>query len=147
MYNTYCDKSTFWHSSGRDNCKTYLDYLKSIVAYEGTAAHEFGHVFGLDDMYADASTNHGYEPIDANEISYNISYFSLPQAEGIMKCTGCAVANDIEMILTAFEENTWQYYVPAKKQKISKAIKETQVYFCDKDKKKYTWDDTNSTFK
>lgn len=147
MYNSYCDKSTFLHHSGRGNCKTYADGLYTIAKYEGVAAHEFGHVFGLDDMYANASTNHGYEPKSANEISYDINYFALPQAKGIMKSNGCALANDIEMILTAFEENTWQYFVPAKKQKISNAIKETQSYYCANDKKYYTWDDTNSTFK
>ena len=41
----------------------------------------------------------------------------------MMNC-GRGTENDIEMIILAFSENKWQYYVPyGKQQKMSKAIK------------------------
>ena len=71
-----------------------------------------------------------------------------------MMCNGKAVPNDIEMIIRAFEENTWQYYVPRfdsgiiwdTDQIISTAIKEPQIYIEESTGKEYTWDKINKCF-
>lgn len=73
--------------------------------------------------------------------------FALPQVKGIMNVNGSACANDIEMILTAFTENAWQYYVPSgKNQKISKAIKSDVEYTKGKDSTIYKWNDSTCEF-
>lgn len=69
-------------------------------------------------------------------------------------CNGKGVPNDIEMIIRAFEENTWQYYVPHfdsgiirdTEQKISTAIKEPQIYIEESTGKEYTWDNNKKCF-
>lgn len=112
--------------------------MESFAYYEGTAAHEFGHVMGLKDMYFEASCNHEYEPKSNAELEYDKDDYGIPRGKGIMMCDGSAVSNDIEMILYAFAENKWQYYVPyGKNQKISKAIKSNPTY--KKNKKTYKW--------
>lgn len=66
-----------------------------------------------------------------------------------MKVNGCAMENDVEMLLLAFSENKWQYYVPhGKKQKMSKAIK-SSVTFENEDKPGmvYRWDEESHSFK
>lgn len=47
-------------------------------------AHEFGHAFGLKDMYASANDNNGYEPIANDELKYNKNTFGLSEGNGIM---------------------------------------------------------------
>ena len=69
-------------------------------------------------------------------------------------CNGKGVPNDIEMIIRAFEENTWQYYVPRfdsgiirdTEQNISTAIKEPQIYIEESTGKEYTWDNNKKCF-
>ena len=64
-----------------------------------------------------------------------------------MKVNGSACANDIEMVLHAFTENVWQYYVPkGKKRKISKAIKHNVEYTKGKDSTVYKWNDVTCEF-
>jgi len=149
MYSSYCNIEAHKNKSGSE-CSEYNDNLYSIAVYEGIAAHEFGHVFGLKDMYPEARNNHGFYPKSQKEIWYsNDSFdFGLPLGEGIMIYNGRAKSNDIEMVLTAFEQNEWQYFVPyGKKQKISSAIKEDQIYMTeDDDKTQYIWDKTNYKF-
>ena len=146
---SYCDEGHD-NKDGRD-CNEYKESLYCLAEYEGTIAHEFGHVFGLDDMYGKASTNNGYEPVSNEEIMYDGKYFGLPKGKGVMKINGSACANDIEMVLLAFVENTWQYYVPrGTSQKISKAIKHDVEYiFKDddvKDKIYYIWNSLEYKF-
>lgn len=148
MYTSYCNNSKHKNKVNSD-CTDYQNNLYTIAAYEGTTAHEFGHVFGLKDLYGAASVNNGYEPISQNEIRYNTSAFYLPRAEGMMKCNGRAISNDIEMVLIAFEENKWQYFVPAgSKQVISSVIKEPQKYTLNGNTSVlYVWDSKNKVFK
>ena len=111
-------------------------------------AHEFGHAFGLKDMYASANDNNGYEPIANDELKYNKNTFGLPEGNGIMMYNGRAVTNDIEMIMLAFCENDCQYYVPhGKKQKMSKAIK-CETLFINKNNagKLYVWNNSLQKF-
>ena len=141
MYNSYCSK----HKNKKSGkCKGYESSLYSFVYYEGVVAHEFGHVMGLRDMYAEASCNHRYEPEKNAEIEYEEGGFGVPSGKGIMLQDGSAVSNDIEMILYTFKENQGQYYVPyGRLQKFSKAIKSNPAY--KKDQKTYRWN--SKTFK
>ncbi len=145
IYSTYCDADGHEGKSGK-GCQEYKDNLYSVAIYEGVVAHEFGHVFGLKDMYSEA--NNGYEPISNEEIVYDETNFGLPKGKGIMKVDGSACANDIEMVLQAFSENTRQYYVPnGKIYKISKAIKSSVEYTSDKDPlSKYIWNPSTYKF-
>ncbi|MBQ3514752.1 MAG: hypothetical protein IJA32_13330 [Lachnospiraceae bacterium] len=145
IYSSYCGKDGHEGKSGKD-CQEYKDNLYSVAIYEGVVAHEFGHVFGLKDMYSGA--NNGYEPISNEEIVYDNTNFGLPKGKGIMKVDGSACANDIEMVLQAFSENTRQYYVPnGKMYKISKAIKSSVEYTSDKDPlSKYIWNPSTYQF-
>ena len=151
IYSSFCEDDTHEnHSKIINDCKDYDKELYHPAQYEGTVAHEFGHVFGLKDMYYQASINNGYQPKSNEEIEYGSSkkeVFALPQVKGIMNVNGSACANDIEMILTAFTENAWQYYVPSgKNQKISKAIKSDVEYTKGKDSTIYKWNDTTCEF-
>ncbi len=149
MYSSYCGDKDHVNQHGTD-CTAYQKNLYHPAGYQGTAAHKFGHVFGLRDMYYDATINHGYEPISNEEIKYNEnrSIFALPQANGIMKCNGKACTNDIEMLLLAFSENTWQYFVPYGTTQIpSKAIKCPVKYIYEGKKTSvYIWDDDIKDF-
>ena len=130
MYSSYC-KDNAHENQFSTGCAVYQENQYSPVQYQGTVAHEFGHVFGLQDMYRGATINYGYEPVANTELVYDPAkdLFALPQAKGIMACNGSACANDIEMIMLAFSENTWQYYVPyGSTQVISKAIKKVVKY-------------------
>lgn len=120
-----------------------------IAQYSGAAAHEFGHAFGLADMYDDAYCNHGYEPISNDELEYDKSSSFIPVGKGIMMISGEAVTNDIEMILLAFCENKKQFYVPfGISQKVSKAIK-SEVLYSHKLNPGiiYRWNQVTSNFK
>lgn len=120
-----------------------------IAQYSGATAHEFGHAFGLADMYDDAYCNHGYEPISNDELKYDKSSSFIPVGKGIMMISGEAVTNDIEMILLAFCENKKQFYVPfSTSQKVSKAIK-SEVLYSHKLNPGiiYRWNQVTSNFK
>lgn len=128
MYSSYCNDSKHKDKAG-SSCTNYQNSLYHLGQYEGTVAHEFGHVFGLKDMYGSASVNNGYEPVSNAEIVYFDGLFSIPRGKGIMRNNGSACVNDIEMVMLAFAENTWQYYVPkGTSQKVSKAIKHDTEY-------------------
>lgn len=140
MYTSYCNKHT---NTDGSKCTNYQNSLYSIPVFSGTISHEFGHIYGLKDMYASASVNHDYEPQSNSEINYSTSNFGLPSSYGIMRNNGSAVANDIEMILLAFAENKWQYYVPyGKKQKASKAIKSSITYTKTGSSDTYVWNES-----
>lgn len=152
MYSSYCKTDGHENMLSTD-CEAYKESLYSPAQYQGTVAHEFGHVFGLKDMYGDAPVNHGYEPIANTEVVYNEErdIFALPQAKGIMIRNGSACTNDIEMLMLAFSENTWQYYVPyGSTQVISKAIKNVVEYKRADDNSKppyhYIWNDQKKIF-
>lgn len=150
MYSSYCGDKSHQNKSGV-HCDAYQESWYSPVRYQGTVAHEFGHVFGLQDMYGSAPVNHGYEPIANTELVYDEYYFALPQAKGIMIHNGSACTNDIEMIMLAFCENKWQYYVPyGSTQVISKAIKKAVQYCIVKDNtrglERYIWNDDKKVF-
>lgn len=146
IYSSFCEDKEHTNKSKIINgCKEYDEKLYHPAQYEGTVAHEFGHVFGLWDMYYKA--NNGYQPISNEEIKYYAEkdeLFGLPQIKGMMKVNGSACANDIEMVLLAFTENKWQYYVPSgTSRKISKAIKSDVEYDNNNDKNNtvYKWND------
>ena len=118
-----------------------------MTSYEGAAAHEMGHAMGVKDLYPDARYNHGYTIISNSEIVYSSSA-DIPSAGVIMMNCGRGTENDIEMIILAFSENKWQYYVPyGKQQKMSKAIK-SFVRFENKNTPGvvYRWDEESSSF-
>jgi len=126
LYTGYCDDVTHKDKAGIA-CKRYMNSRKNIVNYSGTCAHEFGHVWGVADMYDDA--NNGYEPIANAEIIYDKGKHSMMEGYGIMLCNGSAVSNDIEMVLLAFSENRDQFFVPNGADKeLSKAIKQDVEY-------------------
>ena len=147
LYTSYCGDSSHKDKDGT-SCSKYQNSLYNMATYAGTIAHEFGHIFGLKDLYIEASVNHGYEPISNDEIKYDTNYFGIPTAFSIMKNNGCAVANDIEMVLLAFSENAWQYYVPyGRFQKMSKAIKlEPEFRSKDDTSNTYVWNASTYTF-
>ena len=146
MYSSYCNKDGH-ENKNASKCSNYSNSLYSLGAYEGTAAHEFGHVFGLKDLYGSARVNNGYEPRSNTEIIYSDYNFALPQSSGIMRNNGSACANDIEMILLAFGENKWQYYVPSgSSQVMSKAIKSNVVFRNESDGKDYVWNSSSCQF-
>ena len=149
MYSSRCKEDGHENQIGAE-CATYLEYLYNPAEYEGTVAHEFGHVFGLQDMYYYATINNGYEPVSNEEIVYDDTYgtFALPQTVGIMIRSGCACANDIEMLLLAFSEDSWQYFVPyGTTQILSKAIKCPVKYIYVGNKTPvYIWDDDSKDF-
>ena len=140
LYSGSCNNVQHEGKDGND-CDEYNTSIKNLVEFQGTAAHEFGHVFGLRDMYGSAIVNHGYEPVRNEEIRYKNGTSGYPDVYGIMKVDGKACANDIEMVLYAFVENEWQYYVPhGIEQKISKAIRSNVQYISEEEPKvKYIW--------
>ena len=153
MYTSDCRDNSHIGKNGT-NCQNYLNNLYNIVSFEGTAAHEFGHVIGLYDLYPEADFNHGYTIISNSEVEYSLNSLGSPHGGAIMRYSGRALANDIEMVLLAFSENQWQFYVPyGTDQKISKAIK-SGVRFTDDIKadssnvssSSYQWDDITHSF-
>lgn len=147
IYTSSCDIDSHENKDGTE-CSEYDEYHYSIVEYAGTISHEFGHVFGLDDMYASANYTYGFEPLSNDEIIYNKYNFGLPSGYGIMRNNGNAVANDIEMIMLAFVENDCQHYVPhGKTQKLSKAIKGNILFLNSEDRENiYSWNSSTCQF-
>ena len=77
---------------------------------------------------------------------YDTGTPAMPDNGCIMKANGIGTANDIEMILYAFSENSWQYYLNwGKKQHQSKAIRCPATY--SKDGITYTWDESSHSYK
>ena len=65
----------------------------------------------------------------------------------MMNC-GRGTENDIEMVILAFSENKWQYYVPyGDKQKMSKAIKSSVKFSNTKNHGVYVWNEESCSFK
>jgi hypothetical protein len=78
--------------------------ISTIVTYQGTSAHEFGHILGLTDAYA--RKNSGYVPISHNEFNQragDVSAFDVPRMPymaGMMgNGKGLPTTNDVEMML------------------------------------------------
>ena len=146
LYNNCCDIKSH-KDKVNPGCSDYANTQYSVAVFAGTCAHEFGHVMGLKDLYASAPVNNGLTIVSNSEVTYlSRGYFTLPQAGCMMMRNGHGTPNDIEMLILAFCENTWQYYVPSgTTQVMSKAIKAPTV-FTD-GKKNFTWDKVNHVFK
>lgn len=87
-----------------------------------TAKHEFGHVLGLGDLYKDLDNGlcgvDGAEYADIEKYYIGDSYFDM-----VMCNNGPVRDNDIEMLLLAFQTNSFQNYQKTKKtDKISDAL-------------------------
>ena len=88
----------------------------SRYGYAQTAAHEFGHVLGLDDAYAGGSRP---EAKDTVEVPDNPGFYN----GDIMRDNGNVTANDIEMVWEAWSINKWQYFQSYNGNTKSKAIR------------------------
>ncbi len=147
VYTSYCENSSHKNRIFKD-CYDYAINQYDIAQYGGAIAHEFGHAFGLADMYDEADYNKGYEPVSNDELKYDKIYSFIPSGKGIMMISGKAVTNDIEMILIAFCENKKQFYVPqGTSQKVSKAIKSEVSYVHNLNSGNiYQWNQTTHSF-
>lgn len=98
MYTSYCDIRKHTDKNGSD-CSNYTESLYHMPQFEGTCAHEFGHVIGLYDLYPSAVDNNDYYIKSNNEVYYSSENFGLPAAGCIMYHNSCSTENDIEIIL------------------------------------------------
>lgn len=110
--------------------------FENFITYEGTAAHEFGHILGLPDAYpgsdVDQYCNYGFSCASDNpqdEIYINDdSNLSYPNAGEIMWTNGMAVSNDIEMLLWKYETGNDQRFTSTYDQSLSPAIRQVKGY-------------------
>lgn len=133
-------------------CK-YNDNMKTYEKMCGTLAHEFGHVLGLADNYAEANHVKKYHKKEIyNRLAADVSglgssttktYSAMYQEFGtndmIMHNNGYVTLNDVEMVVYAFVEGEWQYYTPngcneSGHDSLSKAIRSRPLLYADKDK-------------
>ncbi len=98
--NLYDHYTKYWTDSQRQSQWWYPYYWAEydVHEYMKTAAHEFGHVFGLGDAY-----NVGWheEAVQNAEVDYT----------DIMRTNKIVSPNDIEMLLEAWKLNEWQEFV------------------------------------
>lgn len=85
------------------NADDYSEYL-----YGSTISHEFGHTLGLGDAYPRA--NQGKKLVNNSEVSA-CSEGNWGIDGSIMYYNGEVYSNDIEMVLEAFQTNSWQYFI------------------------------------
>ena len=106
--------------------------LDNETKHKGVVAHEFGHILGLGDAYLKGLN--GNYLADNEEVRDSIFYGNPdPEiASSMMRLCGRVFSNEVEMLLYAFSENAWQYYVDKEASDyggiLSKAIKLTQEY-------------------
>ena len=106
MYDHY----TKFKTDANGNKKPYREEY-TVTRYKDTAAHEFGHVLGLGDAY-DVSWHS----------AANATTGEVPQND-MMRSNGTVTPNDIEMLLYAWQLNTWQEYVDSNRYAKSPAIR------------------------
>lgn len=71
----------------------------------------------------------------------------MPNAGSMMGRNGHGTDNDIEMVIFAFSENTWQYYVPWEtSQSASEAIRCPASYSLEGSSTTFTWDEGSHSF-
>lgn len=83
---------------------------KSNSSFQRTAAHEFGHVFGLGDAYSEPGvrdTGKGNDEVSKTDLMNEGAWIT---------------SNDIEMLLLAWKENDRQFFVKERGHEKSKAI-------------------------
>lgn len=147
IYHSYCSETSHVWGKKDVNCPKYQRSLYTIAQFAGTVAHEFGHVMGLKDLYATAYCNHDYTIIDNAEVYKNGGTFAMPNAGSMMGRNGHGTDNDIEMVIFAFSENTWQYYVPWEtSQSASEAIRCPASYSLEGSSTTFTWDEGSHSF-
>ena len=98
------------------------DTLNNIDYARIVAKHEFGHVLGLGDLYKDLAKGlcgvEGATYKDIEKYYLGDSYFDM-----VMCNNGPVRNNDIEMVLLAFQTNSFQNYQKVKKKdEVSKAL-------------------------
>ena len=93
-----------------------LDYARIV------AKHEFGHVLGLGDLYKDLA--HGLCGVEGATYKDIEKYYLGDSYFDMVMCNNSPVRNnDIEMVLLAFQTNSFQNYQKVKeKDKISEAL-------------------------
>lgn len=101
-------------SSKNNGSITMRAYDKPEKNYKQTAAHEFGHVLGLGDAYAE----------DTREF-INVEQNEIIGGNAIMCHNGRVVTNDTEMALYSFINDEQQAFSPSI---LSEAIRERQLY-------------------
>lgn len=114
-----------------------------------TIAHEFGHVFGLDDAYLE---------LDPEQFRYSLSsnYGLMPynfingecEVEPInemMICNKKVYANDIEMILEAKSKYSEQHFIHGTLSPVSKAIKSPYLLYLSPNYELYYYDNSSNT--
>ena len=122
----------------------HIFYVNDKSESMGTIAHEFGHVFKLNDAYPynimdlpleilekNLASNQGKTPLTIYNSGKDEEKNELWMAGEIMAVDKSVNINDIEMILQAFVENKRQSFVPTSTQKMSKAIKTPYIPFWD----------------
>lgn len=97
-------------------------HYKSEDNYKKTAAHEFGHILGLGDAYAEAERFREFVNVEQDEITGK---------RAIMCSNGNVVANDIEMAFYSAINDKMQRFDPNAYVDISEAIRERQLYQYD----------------
>lgn len=107
---TMYDHYTKFKTDANGNKQPYREEY-TVTRYKDTAAHEFGHVLGLGDAY-DVSWHS----------AANATTGEVPQND-MMRSNGTVTPNDIEMLLYAWQLNTWQEYVDSNRYVKSPAIR------------------------
>lgn len=103
-------------------------YNGTFGAYEDikrVAKHEFGHVIGVGDLYADSSQYNFLSGVDRGTFSELDGYAIDNNFYNLVMCNGYGPIsnNDIEMVILAFMENKQQLYQPqGKNKRISSAL-------------------------
>ena len=98
----------FIYMQSDDGCFTDYEELRHV------AKHEFGHVLGLGDLYANAED--GLPGVEGGTYPELDSYLITDKRYNLVMCDhrGPVSNNDIEMVLLAFRDNKMQLYQPGR---------------------------------